>query len=259
MKNTVCNDRATKEDRALWQKLCNIFGGKQAAGSDCTVDVPAPSARISRLRYSILTTHCPFEFQSEDAFKNAPWAAQILQAFNDPLTGRFRWRELAGKCYYDMIGIQNDPSLGQRTFARDIKYRQLSSDGHRIDMDVTVRIFSKDAQWLASLSRACIETGNLISVESAVRVDGLLYPSEDLLAPVQHFYLQFLKSWRMALAKERAPYGRRIRPVPSPTYSSWDFDEFLDIDLPEIRHIVYRNVMADIEHPGDVRTAAVKV
>ncbi|OIW25654.1 hypothetical protein CONLIGDRAFT_635470 [Coniochaeta ligniaria NRRL 30616] len=132
-----------------------------------------------------------------------------------------------------------EPSTDRSLFVRTIQWQQCNSDdasNRFVEYSLSVLIYSKNSKWLASLPRASIGYGNFISLESAVRVDGVAFSGEDLLADGHHFYLKFLKPWRMLLAYER---GRGSVSV-------------VGIDLPEMRNIVDETLVSRLRCPGDV-------
>jgi hypothetical protein len=130
-----------------------------------------PSLPAPRYNYYITSRHYPAKWHSDKMWKDSPWSAELVIATNrleQALAQDFPWRDSPDCCYSDEITVCNDSQLpGQKTYRRELHWACIRGTTGPPDWDVTVRVFSKDARWLANYPRVHMES--LISLETAVR------------------------------------------------------------------------------------------
>jgi hypothetical protein len=131
----------------------------------------APPLPAPRYNYYITSRHYPVQWQSDKMWRDSPWSAEFVIATNgleQALAQDLPWRENHNCCYSDEITVCNDSQLpGQKTYRRELHWVCIRGTTGPPDWDVTVRVFSKDARWLADFPR--VGLGYLISIETAVR------------------------------------------------------------------------------------------
>ncbi|OIW24595.1 hypothetical protein CONLIGDRAFT_692010 [Coniochaeta ligniaria NRRL 30616] len=192
-----------------------------------------------QLGHSVNSLHFPREHQSEDTWKDSPWWAylDVSVTKSEILSQPFPWRQCADRCYEDNLTIQRDElQPGRLMYERKISWGLQVFDGTDFleDRRFSVGICSKDAQWLADLSRN--DLSSFISLESAVRITGWTYSSDDPLQDCRLSYVKHLKPWHM----------------PEP----WNGGR-LQMDDPELRRTVDQHFEQHLRHPTDAPTKSI--
>lgn len=134
------------------------------------VPTPHPPQPSTQFRYHIYSSHCPLEYQSEDARRNSPWLAGMslfVHNLEDDLPQQFPWRDNLDCCYKDEIFLEDeDPLVPERKTYSRILFFARELGGHAV-WGVSITVFHRNPQWLADLAREDI--GTFINLESAVR------------------------------------------------------------------------------------------
>lgn len=158
---------STSSNKAtLWQKLCDFVTNPVGSLSHQQKRDPALKHVVNSLHFP------PNAHQWEHNWEDSPWWARLRVFLTEPetLSELVPWRRYPDSCYEDDISIlDNKQERGEMIYQRRISWGLQVHVGPVFLRDrlVSVIIYSKNAQWLADLSRPDIS--GFISLESCVR------------------------------------------------------------------------------------------